>query len=249
MSVTLGVGPCVMDDTAPIYVEGDLRQIRVTALGLGKAESSVADSLENLTEYEGRRLTTHLSVPGSVGRGDNWLFYRDVIQAPQWITEIVRDGYIFPLEAEVPRTVKLENNQSALADPAFVWAELLRLERLGCLGREDVRPHVILPLSSVWSKKRRLVVDASRGLNPYIFKRPVVLEQLDSFAEVLKNGDFVAVDDLDSGYWQLPLHPSMFQLCGVSFVNPETGVRAYWTWRVLFLGIRDAVYVFTKANN
>merc|ERR1712082_97127 len=31
----------------------------------------------------------------------------------QWIVDIVGDGYIFPLEAEVPRTVKLENNQSA----------------------------------------------------------------------------------------------------------------------------------------
>ena len=182
-----------MDDTTPIYVEEDLAQIQSTALGLGKAERQSADSLENLTEYAGRRLNTKLSVPGSLGRGDNWLFYRDVIQAPQWIVDIVRDGYIFPLEAEVPRTVKLENNQSSLADPAFVWAELLRLERLGCIGREDVQPHVVLPLSSIWSKKKRLVVDASRGLNPYIFKRPVVLEQLDSFAEILKNSDFVAV--------------------------------------------------------
>ena len=53
------------------------------------------------------------------------------------------------------------------------------------------------------------------------------------------------MDDLESGYWQLHLHPSMFQLCGVHYMDPNTGILTFWTWRVLFLGIRDAVFVFS----
>ena len=139
----------------------------------------------------------------------------------------------------------LENNRSSQKDPDFVWQELLRLECLGCTARVCERPIVILPLSMVFSKKMRLVVDASRGLNPYLLKRDVPLEGLDTFAEILRKGDFVAIDDLDSGYWQVPLHPDMYQYCGVHYQDPQSGEVVFWTWRVLFLGIKDAVYIFT----
>ena len=69
--------------------------------------------------------------------------------------------------------MKLKNNQSSNGDPDFVWAELCRLEGLGCIARVHERTRVILPLSRVFSKKMRLVVDASRGLNPFLLKRDV----------------------------------------------------------------------------
>ena len=49
----------------------------------------------------------------------------------------------------------------------FVRAEVLRLEKLGCLTRVAENPHIVLPLSSIFSKKR-VVIDASRALNPYL---------------------------------------------------------------------------------
>ena len=90
----------------------------------------------------------------------------------------------------------LKNNRSAYEDKDFIWTELLRLEGLGCISRQSERPRVVLPLLNVYSKKRRLVVDASQGLNPHLEKRDVTLEGLDTFAEILKEGDFVTVDDL-----------------------------------------------------
>ena len=52
--------------------------------------------------------------------------------------------------------------------------------------------------SVVFSNKLCLVVDASRHINPYMTKCKVKLDSLDNFAFMVKQGDFVAVDDLDS---------------------------------------------------
>ena len=68
---------------------------------------------------------------------------------------------------------------------------------------------------------------------------------LDTFTKILKEGDFVAVDDLRSGYWHCSLHPSMYQLCGVHYHDPESCELTLRVWKVLFLGVKDAVYVFT----
>ena len=87
-----------------------------------------------------------------------------MLKAQDWIVQTIRDDYVFPNAEEVPETVLLTNNRSGYEDPKFVWAELLRLERLGCIARVSERPRVVLPLSKVFSKKCRLVVDASRGL-------------------------------------------------------------------------------------
>ena len=68
---------------------------------------------------------------------------------------------------------------------------------------------------------------------------------MNTFAEILREGDYVAIDDLDSGYWQVPLHPSMFQYCGVHYHDLVSVELVFWTWRVLYLGIKDSVYIFT----
>ena len=78
-------------------------------------------------------------------------------------------------------------------------AELIRLEQLGCIERVPERPFIVLPLSVVFSKKLRLVVDASRGLNPFLMDRKVKLETLDRAEQVVKEGDWQTKQDLDSG--------------------------------------------------
>ena len=44
------------------------------------------------------------------------------------------------------------------------------------------------------------MVDASRGLNPYCTKRGIALEDLGHIQHTVKQGDFMMVNDLDSGY-------------------------------------------------
>ena len=69
-----------------------------------------------------------------------------------------------------------------------------------------------MPLSVVYSNKLRLVVDASRHINPYITKHKVKLDSLEDLAFLVKKEDFVAVDKLDLGYWHVTLHPSQSSL-------------------------------------
>ena len=118
---------------------------------------------------------------------------------------------------------------------------------LGCVrevGEGD--SEVILPLSAVYSNKMRLVVDASRHLNPYVKKVNTTLEDLKHFPFSSDVNDFCTVDDLDSGYWHIPLSKESWKYCGCTLVNPEDGVRHYYQWTVLFLGLTSAVTIFTE---
>ena len=86
-----------------------------------------------------------------------------------------------------------------------MWDELLRLEALGCIQRVVDQPKIVLPMSVVFSKKLRLVVDASRGLNPFCTKRGIVLEDLEHVQHTVRQGDFMIVNGFDSGYWHVPI--------------------------------------------
>ena len=94
-------------------------------------------------------------------------------------------GYKFPLVNLPPATIKLKNNNSWLDNVVFTWAELLRLEKLQCIEQVGVRTRVVLPLTAVFSGKMRLVVDASQGLNKYLEKRDIVLEEFTTLAEIV----------------------------------------------------------------
>ena len=95
----------------------------------------------------------------------------------------------------------LANNRSARERPEFVRAELARLEKLGCIVKVSQRPRVVNPMSVVYSNKWRLVLDGSRGLNPYCTARRTRLEDLSHIGRTVRKGDFMVVNDHDSGYW------------------------------------------------
>jgi hypothetical protein len=232
-----------MEQPDLVYSEHDLHRISSAALNLGVEEGGVVAMVENESNYAGDKLRSSPKVPGSLSKGSGPAkFYREVLDAPSWVCEIVEDGYTFPLTSYPPPTVKLKNNKSAERDPDFTWHELCRLETLDCIERVCEQPRVVLPLTAVFSKKMRLVVDASQDLNPYLEKRDVALEDLTTLAEIVEKEDWIAIDDLDSGYWHVALNPIMRELVGVHFPDPETGEPVFWRWKVLFLGINDAVF-------
>ena len=90
------------------------------------------------------------------------------------------------------------------------------------------------------------MVDASRHINPYVTKRGVKLNSLDEFFFLVQKGDYLAVDDLDSSYWHVVMHPSQYPLFGVSIYDKLEKKTHYYQWVVLFLGLSDAVHIFTK---
>ena len=156
----------------------------------------------------------------------------------------MQEGYKFPFES-IPPESYCRNNKSFLNNRDFGYAELLRLEALGCITRVTSKPYLVLPLSVVFSKKLRLVVDASRHLNPFIKDLKIKLEDLDVGEQMIKPGDYQTTADLDSGYWHVPLSDDHKQYVGVHFIT-DSGEVIYWIWNVLFLGVKSAVHIFTK---
>ena len=104
----------------------------------------------------------------------------------------------------------------------FVWEEVKRLEALGCIKRVQHRPKCVLPLSSVFSKKKRLVVDGSCCLNPYLHHRRIQLQDHRVVPDLVKPGSFMATNNLDSGYWHIRVSPDHWTYLGIH-VEEEDG--------------------------
>ena len=163
-----------------------------------EGEHHVPFLFTNQAEHSGKALVTDGRVPGRLlGRHCEYT----ELGAEPYVVETVRGGYKLEFEGEPPPPSYTRNIKSALEDPGFVKKELERLEQLGCLLRVEERPYITLPLSLVFSGKLRLVVDASRGLNPYCLARGIKLEDLSHVARTLRKNDWMVVNDLDSGYW------------------------------------------------
>ena len=207
-------------------------------------EDSVAKMLVNNADYVGKKLTTDVRVPGRIGRPEFYDFWKNDLKASDFVLDTIKNGYKIPFKS-IPPTNFCENNKSFLRQRDFGYQELLRLESLGCIRRVKEQPYLCLPLSVVFSNKWRLVVDASRHLNPYIVDRKIKLEDLDVGEKMMKQGDYQTSADLDSGYWHVPLNEEHKKFVGLHFVC-DNGEVLYWEYNVLFLGLKDAVWIFTK---
>jgi hypothetical protein len=221
--------------------ENDLRE---HVFGLSPDEAGVAQHLVNNAVYAGRKLSTDSRVPGRIGREEFFEFWRDELNASDFVLGTIKHGYQFPFIEEPPRSF-CKNNKSFFDHRDFAYTELLRLESLGCIRRVTEQPYITLPISVVFSKKLRLVVDGSRHLNPFLQDRKIKLEGLDVNEQIILQGDYQTTADLDSGYWHVPLHEQFKKYVGVHYVL-DSGEVLYWEWNVLFLGIKDAAWIFTK---
>ena len=183
-----------------MWKDGELSWL-LAAASFDNEEQELGKALENEGVHMGKKLTTNTAVPQRLCRDKSYAeFYRDVLEADEKIVKMVANGYKVPFD-ENPLEVFAEDNKSCLRNTSFAIQELKRLEKLQCVKqvlREDCK--VIMPLSIVYSNKLRLVVDASRHINPYITKKKVKLDLLKEFAFLVENKEFVAVDSLDSGY-------------------------------------------------
>ena len=195
-------------------------------------------SLVNESNYVGKKLTTKTSVPASIHRLEFRDFWLNTLNPDELVRDTIVNGYRLPLIEEPPESFE-RNNASARDDMEFVREEVKRLEALNCIVKTPVQPKLVLPLSSVFSKKKRLVVDGSRCLNPYLKKRSVRLSDHRDTPDLVNEGDFLCADDLDSGYWHLGINPEFFKYLGIH-IPEEDGSISFYYWRVLFLGISDA---------
>ena len=148
------------------------------------------------------KLIPFYRVPGDIkGRHKE---YRELAYK-EYVINTIKHGYWLVLKDSPPPSSFAAKNSSALEDPVFVRAELERLESLGCIGRVMEQPLVMLPMSRVFSNKWRLMLDASRGLNPWCKRRGIKLDDLGHMCTVVNQDDFMVCNDQDSGYWHVPM--------------------------------------------
>ena len=191
------------DEGATHHVDNEVPSVGTVEEGLEGVEFLESDrpmlaALVNDSNYVGRRLSTNISVPGSISNPQFRNYWKNVLKPSKLVMDIVENGYKLPFEETPPPSFE-KNNASARRETSFVRAEVKRLLQLGCIEEVSEKPYIVNPLSVVFSKKLRLVVDSSRCINSFLRRMRVKLQDLREIPSVIHQGDWMACDDLDSG--------------------------------------------------
>jgi len=165
-------------DKGPENPSPNIQTSRAEAADAGfqfiEEDRDLVSSLVNEATYAGRRLSTNVQVPGelvtflqiimlsllfhhsgSIHRPEFREFWEKSLCPTGLTLDTIRHGYRLPFRELPPRCCE-RNNRSARDDPDFVFAEVMRLEKLKCISRVDSSniPHCVLPLSSIVSRKK-----------------------------------------------------------------------------------------------
>ena len=145
-------------------------------------------------------------------------FYTQILDAGSMVNRWMTTGYELPFNSVPTTPLSASNNKSLSTNLEFARAEIERQVKMGILSEVPYKPFIINPISVVFSNKWRLVVDC-RLLNPYLVKRKIKLEDLRVIPDLVSRNDFMSTDDLEKGYWQVPLNPGYRKYIGISIDN------------------------------
>ena len=101
-----------------------------------------------------------ISIAGHLGSAKNHVdFFENVLDAGPIVCKWVKNGYTPPFFKEPTRNVHTKNNKSALMNQEFLESEILEFLRKAIISEVFEPPHIINPLSVVYSNKWRCVFD------------------------------------------------------------------------------------------
>ena len=211
------------------------------------AQQLASDLEEGEVALLSKALDAKKVVPARIHEDRFYNFWKDELKASPFILETLREGYSLPLSSWPPSS-ELPNNKSA-RDPRhkkFIEESLQQLLDSGAIVEVQSKPWLLLPLQVVDppGRKRRLVVDGSRQLNPYLRERRCKLSHLPVANADVAPDSWCTTQDLTSGYYHLQVKKEHRQLLGCAF--EFKGRRRYFVWQVAFLGISNLVWMFTK---
>jgi len=93
--------------------------------------------------------------------------------------------------------------------------------------------------------KYRPCIDLSRHVNHLIADSSVKLDDLSTAQELIEPNDFMTSLDLENQYFQIRLHPDMYQYMGFS-VPDSDGSPVFYVFKVMAYGCKPAVSVVTR---
>jgi len=189
--------------------------------------------------------------PGSIHGEKEVSYWREVLQAPNWVMDVLTQGYVLPFEQFPDEVYEEQNNKSAKQDMAFVRQTIYKWEEEGVVEFVANKPMVVSPLTVAsrtmpdGSVKKRLCFDGSRYINPRLKKEKVNLAHLQTALEITEKGDWQAKYDLTNAYFHIKICQEHRKFLGASF-DKEDGSRKYFQFKVLPFGLATAVHVMTK---
>ena len=115
---------------------------------------------------------------------------------------------------EEPPSRCLKNNASALNNSEFVIEAITSLINSNCVTECTEVPYCCNPLTVVVGKKKRLVIDLSRSVNPFVKYVKFKYENLITLSEMFDKGFWFFTFDIESGYHHIEFHPSSREISG-----------------------------------
>jgi hypothetical protein len=146
------------------------------------------------------------------------------------------------LSSAEPQAVQFPNHKTVEVYPDFVDSALQEAVHSGALRPlpPGVVPKVTSPIGVADNKapKLRLIIDPAY-VNLLLQYAPVRYEQLKDIASYAKPGDWATCTDEKSGYYHLPLHPSMWTHFGICWQG------RYYVFTHMAFGIGPACRTYT----
>ena len=187
-------------------------------------------------------------VPGHIHEMQFRDFWKKELCPPAFILDAIENGYKIPLTG-IPPAARFRHNRSARIkeNKEFLDNDIRMLERSKAIRRVKRRPKICNPLqvSHPEGRRKRLIMDASRGINKYVKERKVKLDHLQKVLPQIPVNAWFSTLDLSRGYYHLKVNEEQKELLGFEW-EFQDGEHAFFEWEVAFLGISDLVYFFTK---
>ena len=140
-------------------------------------------------------------VPGGIHRKEVADFWRNELQAGEWVMDVIEQGYVIPVN-DLPEQYEEPNNQSARKNMTYVQAAVEDLWQSGVVRFVDKKPKCVSPLTVVEKMepdgtiKRRLCWDGSRCVNAQLKEEKVTLAHLQRALEITREGVIAQVQSL-----------------------------------------------------
>ena len=157
---------------------------------------------------------------------------------------IFQNGYEIPF-LSVPPRCQLKNNASALNNSEFVISAINDLIKNNCITEYFDVPFCCNPLTVVEGKKKRLVIDLSRSINPYVVHNAFKYDNLCTLSKMFNQAYWFITFDIESGYHHVDINVRSRKYLGFSFLWPN-GCLRYFVFKLFPFGLSSACYVFTE---
>ena len=179
-------------------------------------------------------------------------YYKNELNADQWVLNTLTNEHHIPFTSLPPKYHE-KNNKSADEEKQILWEKMLSWENGNYVTRVPDMPHCTSPMSVIIQPdfktgkvKKRPCLDLSRHVNSYIVDTPVTISHLSAVEDMIIEGDYQTLYDLENMYFQIRVKPEHRKFLGCEIENPSTGKTHYFVFNVLIYGLKHAVAVVTK---